>query len=48
MTICHVSLDKNNIDILFYIGSLFAIMFVVSLPVIVKYIIKNIKEIEDL
>lgn len=39
---------KDSIDILFYIGSLFVIILVLSLPVIVKYIVKNIKDIGDL
>jgi cobalamin biosynthesis protein CobD/CbiB len=39
---------KDNIDILFYIGSLFVIIFAFSLLVIVKYIVKHIKEIGDL
>lgn len=39
---------KGNIDILFYIGALLVIILVLSLPIIVKYIVKNIKEIGDL
>ena len=39
---------KGNVDILFYIGALLVIMLVLSLPIIVKYIVKNIKEIGDL
>ncbi|MEA1893008.1 MAG: hypothetical protein U9N33_09880 [Campylobacterota bacterium] len=39
---------EDNIDILFYIGAIFVIMLILSLPIIIKYIIKNIKEIEDL
>lgn len=39
---------KDNIDVLFYIGSLFVIILVLTLPIIVKYIVKNIKDIEDL
>ncbi|MFA5234709.1 MAG: hypothetical protein WC390_09935 [Sulfurimonas sp.] len=39
---------KDNIDILFYIGSLFVIILAFSLLIIVKYIVKNIKDIGDL
>ena len=39
---------KGNIDILFYVGAIFDIVLVLVLPVIVKYMVKNIKEIEDL
>jgi len=39
---------KGNVDILFYIGALLDIIFVLSLPILVKYIVKNIKEIGDL
>lgn len=39
---------KDHIDILFYIGSAFVIILVLSLLFIVKYIVKNIKDIGDL
>lgn len=39
---------KDNIDILFYIGSLFVIILALSLLIIVRYIVKNIKDIGDL
>ncbi len=39
---------KGNIDILFYVGVFFDILLVVSLPILVKYIVKSIKLIEGL
>lgn len=39
---------KTNIDILFYIGILLDIILLISLPIIMKSIVKNIKEIEEL
>jgi len=39
---------KENIDIIFYIGGFLDIILVSILPILLKYIIKNIKEIEDL
>ena len=39
---------KETIDIIFYIGAIFVIILVFSLPILVKYIVKNIKEIGEL
>ncbi len=39
---------KFNIDLLFYIGAFFDILLVSSLPILAKYIVKNIKLIEGL
>jgi len=39
---------SNQIDILFYIGSMFNILLVFCLPIIAKYIAKNIKKLKDL
>jgi len=39
---------KENIDIIFYLGGFLVIILVSILPILLKYIIKNIKEIEDL
>ena len=39
---------KGNVDFLFYIGIIFDIMLVFILPIIVRYIVTNIKEIEEL
>ena len=39
---------KDNTDVLFYVGVISVIILVLILPIIVKYIVKNIKEIEDL
>lgn len=37
----------NSVDMIFYIGALFDLVLVLALFVIVKYLIKNIQEIED-
>ena len=39
---------NDKIDILFYIGSIFDIILVFSLPIIAKYIVKKIKELREL
>jgi len=39
---------KSNIDILFYLGIVLDIIFLLILPLIMKYIVKSIKEIEEL
>jgi len=39
---------KENTDIIFYLGGFLVIILVCILPILLKYIIKNIKEIEDL
>ena len=39
---------KSNVDNLFYIGVILDIIAVSILPVIIKFIVKNIKEIEEL
>ncbi len=39
---------KSNIDILFYMGIFFDIILLISLPIIAKYMVKIIKEIEEL
>jgi len=39
---------SNQIDILFYIGSIFDLLLVFCLPIIAKYIVKNIKKLKDL
>jgi len=39
---------NDKIDILFYIGSIFDIILVLSLPIIAKYIVKKIKELREL
>jgi len=40
--------NKGNIDTLFYIGAILDIIFLLSLPIIIKHIIKNMKSIEEL
>ena len=39
---------ESRFDILFYIGVCFDILLVINIPIVVKYIVKNIKEIEEL
>jgi len=39
---------SNQIDILFYIGAMFNVLLVLCLPVITRYIAKNIKKLKDL
>ena len=38
----------NQIDALFYVGALFDVLFIASLPIIAKIIAKNIKKLKDL
>lgn len=38
----------GQIDIIFYIGAVFDIVFVFCLPVIAVYMTKNIKKLKDL
>ena len=38
----------NQIDALFYVGALFDILLIASLPIIAKIIAKNIKKLKDL
>ena len=39
---------KGNIDFLFYVGVLFDMILLLILPIIIRYIVKNIKEIGDI
>ena len=38
----------DQIDVLFYVGALFDVLLIVSLPIIAKIIAKNIKKLKDL
>ena len=38
----------NQIDALFYVGALFDVLLITSLPIIAKIIAKNIKKLKDL
>ena len=39
---------EASFDILFYVGICFDIIFVLNLPIVIKYLVKNINEIEEL